>query len=118
MSACHQHSLTSMFIVASSLLYYKMCQFLSKTTFTPHSDSGFCLISIHPSSTAPMDFFQLKDQNSSPGTHPGSIFSHRGAEPFTNCTTPHPISPLHATRQEKTTGLRNYLQLWKVEQGG
>lgn len=56
-TVCHQHSLTSVFIVASSLLYYKMCQFLSKTTFMPHSDSGFCLISIHPSSTAPMGFF-------------------------------------------------------------
>lgn len=103
-TVCHQHSLTSVFIVASSLLYYKMCQFLSKTTFMPHSDSGFCLISIHPSSTAPMGFFfSSKKTRTALLGHIQEASFHRGAEPFTNCTTPHPISKCepHYMQQDK-----------------
>lgn len=119
---CHQHSLTSMFIVAS-LLYYKMCQFLSKTTFMPHSDSGFCLISIHPSSTAPMGvFFPVKrPEQLSWDTSRKHLFTQRSWAFYKlHNSSPHlkVWALLHATRQEKTTGLRNYLQLWKVEQGG
>lgn len=115
-TVCHQHSLTSVFIVASSLLYYKMCQFLSKTTFMPHSDSGVCLISIHPSSTAPMGFFfpVKRPEQLSWDTSRKHLFTQRSWAFYKlHNSSPHlkVWAPLHATRQEKTTGLKLFTAL-------